>query len=149
MKAGYTREIYVSSSPATAYQALTTGFDKWWTTGCNPIAETGDKITFCFGDSYWLMRASSLVPDHSVELECIEAHHVHEGLSSSILDEWQGTRLKWKIEKHGEKTKIVLVHDGLVPSLECYEVCEQGWDYYFASSLKQYLDTGVGTPFEN
>ena len=149
MDANYTREIIVSNTPSAAYQALTTTFDKWWTTSCNPISETGDKITFRFGSTYWVMRANTLVPDNSVELECIEAHHVHEGLSSSILDEWQGTKLKWKIQKLGEKTKIVLVHEGLVPSLNCYEVCEQGWDYFFVNSLNQYLDTGKGLPFES
>ena len=95
------------------------------------------------------MRANSMVPDQSVELECIEAHHVHDGLSLSILNEWEGTKLRWRIQKQGEKTRIVLVHDGLMPFLNCYGVCEQGWDYFFVKSLKQYLDTGVGSPFEN
>jgi len=149
MAAYYTREIVVSNSPGAAYQALTTAFDKWWTTSCNPISETGDKITFRFGSTYWVMCASSLTTDSSVELECIEAHHVHDGLPSSILDEWKGTKLKWEIQKEEEKTKIILVHEGLTPSLECYEVCEQGWEYFFVNSLKQYLDTGEGSPFEN
>lgn len=149
MNDSYTREIIVSSTPEAAYLALTTGFNKWWTTGCNPISETGDKITFRFGPSYWVMRVNNLIPDNYLELECLEAHHVHEGLPSSILNEWEGTRLKWEILEQGEKIKIVLVHEGLVPSLECYEVCEQGWDYFFVNSLKQYLDTGEGTPFES
>ncbi len=38
---------------------------------------------------------------------------------------------------------------GLVPTLECFEVCAQGWDYFFVNSLKQYLVTGEGSPFEN
>ncbi|TNF98768.1 MAG: SRPBCC domain-containing protein [Gammaproteobacteria bacterium] len=149
MDASYTCEILVSNTPGAAYQALTTGFDKWWTTRCNPIAEAGDKITFWFGSTYWVMHAKSLVPDNLVELECIEAHHVHEGLPSSILNEWLGTKLKWEIIKQGENTKIVIVHEGLIPSLKCYEVCEQGWDHFFVNSLKQYLDTGIGLPFEN
>ncbi len=149
MNTNYTREIVVSNTPVEAYKALTTGFNEWWTTGCNPVSETGDKITFKFGSTYWVMRASNLIPEKLVELECIEAHHVHDGLPSSILNEWKGTKLKWKIQKQEEKTKIVLVHEGLVPSLECYEVCEQGWDYFFVNSLRQYLDTGEGSPFEN
>ena len=149
MSTSYTREIIVSTTPSAAYRALTNGFDKWWTTSCNPISEPGDRITFRFGSTYWVMRANSLVPDNFVELECLEAHHVHEGLPLSILNEWEGTRLRWQIQKHGEKTKIIFVHAGLVPSLDCYEVCEQGWDNFFVSSLKQYLDTGEGSPFEN
>ena len=149
MNASYTREIIVSNAPGEAYQALTTGFDKWWTTSCNPITQTGDIITFRFGPTYWVMCANSLIPDNYVELECIEAHHVHDWLPSSILNEWKGSKLKWEIQKQDKKTKIVLVHEGLKPSLECYEVCEQGWDNFFVNSLKQYLDTGEGSPFEN
>jgi len=149
MNTNYTREIIVSSTPYSAYKALTTGFDKWWTTGCGPVSKTGDEITFKFGSSYWVMQANNLVPGELVELECTEAHHLHDGLPSSILNEWKGSILKWEIQKQGNKTKIVFSHDGLLPSLECYEVCAQGWDYYFVNSLKQYLDTGEGSPFEN
>lgn len=147
MTANYTREIIVSSTPGAAYKALTTDFDKWWTADCNLISESGDKITFRFGLTYWVMRASTLIPDEIVELECIEAHHVHDSLPSSILKEWEGTKLKWEIQKQKEKTKIVFVHEGLMPSLRCFEVCEHGWDYFFVNSLKQYLDTGKGSPF--
>ena len=149
MNTNYTREIIVSSTPYAVYKALTTGFDKWWTTGCNPVSKTGDQITFKFWPSYWVMQASNLVPEELVELECIEAHHLHDGLPSSILNEWKGSILKWEIQKQGKKTKIVFTHEGLVSSLECYEVCVQGWEYFFVNSLKQYLDTGEGSPFEN
>jgi hypothetical protein len=149
MNTNYTREIVVSTTPTEAYKALTTGFKEWWTTDCNPVTDTGDIITFKFGPSYWVMRTNNLVPAKLVELECTEAHHVHDGLPSTILSEWKGSKLIWEILKQDEKTKIVLTHEGLVPSLECYEVCEQGWDYFFVNSLKQYLDTGEGSPFDN
>ena len=145
----YSREIHVSSSPAIAFQALTVGFDKWWTTGADSIAKKGDEIVFQFGPSYWVMRAIQLIPNRLVELECIEAHHVHEGLPSSILNEWKGTSLKWEISENAEHTKIAFIHEGLFPSLHCFEVCEQGWDYYFVNSLKAYLSTGKGSPFEH
>lgn len=149
MEANYTREIIVSNTPVAAYKALTTGFDRWWTTGCNRVSEVGDKITFNFGPSYWVMRVSNLVPEKIVELECIEAHHIHDGLPTSILNEWMDTKLKWEIKEQKEKTKIVFVHEGLMPLLKCFDVCEQGWNYFFVNSLKQYLDTGKGSPFEN
>lgn len=149
MNTNYTREIVVTNTPIEAYKALTTGFDKWWTTDCNQVSKAGGKITFKFGSSYWVMQANNLVPEKLVELECIEAHHIHDGLSSSILNEWNGSKLIWEIQKQEEKTKIVLTHEGPLPSLECYKVCEQGWDYFFVNSLKQYLDTGEGSPFDN
>lgn len=149
MNTDYTREIAVSCSPAEVYKALTADFNKWWTTECNSISNIGDKITFKFGSSYWVMSANNLVAEKLVVLECIEANHIHDGLPSSILKEWIGTKLKWEIQNQGKKSKIVFNHDGLVPSLECYEVCKQGWEYFFVTSLKQYLDTGKGAPFDN
>jgi uncharacterized protein YndB with AHSA1/START domain len=149
MSPSYTREITVSATPEAAYKALTTDFNKWWTIDCNPIHKSGDTITFRFGPSYWKMQAIKLEPSKQVELKCIEAHHIHAGLHLPILDEWEGTTLEWQIEQSTDKTVITLTHEGLVPSLNCYEICEQGWDYFFVSSLKQYLDTGKGMPFED
>lgn len=142
----YTREIIVSSTPGAAYRALTSEFDKWWTAGSGPVNSEGDTVTFKFDTTYWAMRATKLVPEKSVEFECIEAHHVHEGLPASIRKEWEGTKLIWTIQQQGDKTKISFTHEGLVPSLDCYKICEIGWDHFFVNSLKNYLDTGEGYP---
>ncbi|MDQ2874979.1 MAG: hypothetical protein M3Y33_09385 [Actinomycetota bacterium] len=37
-------------------------------------------------------------------------------------------------------------HEGLSPQLECYDMCRAGWDQYLPS-LRDYLETGTGTPF--
>ena len=148
MGSDYSNTINVFNTPEAAYQALTSHFNKWWTTGCNSISDVGDTITFRFGETYWIMRASKLIPNQLIELECIEAYHIHEGLSESIAREWEGTVLKWEIINEDDFTKISMVHQGLIPSLDCFEVCEQGWDHFFTGSLKQYLDTGNGFPFE-
>jgi hypothetical protein len=149
MSNGYTREILVSATPEAAYRALTAGFDKWWTTRCNPISRPGDQTTFRFGSTYWVMVAREVRPHSHVELECVEAHHVHEGLPSSILREWEGTRLRWQVGVQGASTRILFVHEGLLSSLDCYKVCEQGWERFFLKSLKSYLDTGEGMPFDS
>lgn len=144
----YIRSIIVANTPGAAYQALTTGFGKWWTPGSNAITVVGETITFRFDPTYWVMRAISLIPEKYVELECIEAHHIHDGLPSSILEEWAGTKLKWDIRKQEGHTEITLTHEGLEPSLDCYEICEEGWDFFFVNSLKKYLDEGEGSPYE-
>jgi hypothetical protein len=141
----YTREIIVSNTPDAAYRALTSEFGKWWTESSGPINAAGDKVTFRFDPTYWTMRSTKLLPNTIVELECIEAHHIHEGLPASIRKEWEGTKLIWNIQQQGDNTKITFVHD-LIPSLNCYKICEMGWDHFFVSSLKQYLDSGEGTP---
>jgi len=142
----YTREIIVSNTPSAAYRALTSEFNKWWTDSSDPVTAEGDTVMFRFDPTYWTMRATKLMPDINVELECIEAHHIHEGLPASIRKEWEGTKLKWNIQQQEDNTKISFVHEGLVPSLDCYEICEMGWDHFFVNSLKNYLDGGEGDP---
>lgn len=136
----YKREISVTNTARASFRALTLEFDKWWTAGSCPISETGDILTFRFDPTYWTMRVTTLIPDQCVELECIKAHHTHIGLPDSILTEWEGTTLRWEINQHMDHTNIAFVHDGLVPSLKCFKICEAGWDYFFVKRLKSYLD---------
>ncbi len=143
----YTRDIIVSSSPKDAYKALTSEFDKWWTLDSDSVSAVGDTITFKFDTTYWVMCVNTLSSNY-IELECVEAHHIHDGLPSSILKEWEGTKLKWEIREQNGNTKITLTHEGLKPSLDCFEICKEGWDYFFVTSLKKYLDEGKGLPYE-
>ena len=139
----YTREIVVSNTASAAFRALTTEFDKWWTASSAPIADVGDLVTFRFDPTYWTMRVTKLSENQCVELQCVEAQHIHDGLPASILKEWEGTVLRWDIEPEVKLTRIHFLHKGLVPSLNCYEVCEQGWDHFFISSLKRHLDSSA------
>ena len=88
---------------------------------------------FRFGTAWWKMRVANLVPNQYVELECIDANHVHEGLPDSIRTEWVGSRLQWIIQPQAAKTTISMLHDKLVPSLDCYDICVQGWDFFSGS----------------
>lgn len=142
----YCRDIVVSCSAYAAYRAVTCEYDKWWTPDAGSVFSVGDTIKFVFDSTYWLMRANALAPDY-IELECIEACHVHPGLPESIRKEWEGTKLKWKIQEQNGRTKITLKHEGLVPALECFEICKQGWDFFFVSSLEKYLTAGRGLPY--
>lgn len=92
------------------------------------------------------MEARRLEPGKLVELECVDALHVHAGLSQEIRTEWIGTRLLWHLERASEGATVRFEHVGLTPTLLCYDVCQAGWDYFFVASLKSYLDTGKGTP---
>lgn len=41
---------------------------------------------------------------------------------------------------------LVFAHLGLTPQLECYGLCNVGWNQYLAS-LKRYLEEGTGMPY--
>lgn len=146
----YRKSISVSASPQAAYEALTQGIAQWWTRPDRPVAKVGDRAKFTFppGKSYWTFEASKLAPGERVEMNCVEALHLHEGQPDEIQQEWLGTKVIWQIARKGDQTEITLEHIGLKPELLCFDICRQGWDFFFADSLKEYLNTGIGKPHD-
>jgi hypothetical protein len=142
----YKRQIEVKADPKFVFRALTKEIGSWWTPSDKEISAVNDVVTFRFAPTYWTMRVEQYVQDQLLILECIEANHEDKKLPASIREEWLGTKLNWQLEKARDKTKITFIHDGLVPQLECFEICEAGWDYFFVNSLKSYIETGKGHP---
>ncbi len=140
----YQRVIIVSAKPRAAYRALTEEFAEWWAPSSNDITAAGDVVTFRFEPTFWTFRVARLAPERLIELECTDANHVPEGLPETISKEWVGTKIRWTIEPHGSGSKISLIHEGLVPLLGCYGICEAGWDHFFVNSLKAHLDKSAG-----
>jgi hypothetical protein len=44
------------------------------------------------------------------------------------------------------RMRAAVRHEGLSPQLEFCDICRAGWDQYLPS-LRDYLETGTGTPF--
>ncbi len=144
----YKKSIFVKANALETYQALTSGYSQWWTQCDGAFNEVGDRITFRFPphQSYWACEAKKLIPNQYIELECTEAYHILTDKPDASQTEWLGSFLRFNIETTENETRIDFVHEGLTPKLDCYEVCEEGWDHFFVNSLKKYLDTGVGEP---
>jgi len=143
----YQKTIVVKANTERVFAALTRNIEYWWTKPDNAIVKEGDKAKFTFppGRSYWTFEATSLTPNQ-VKLRCVDALHLHEGMPSAIETEWLGSQLIFNMTQKGQSTQIDFEHQGLIPQLHCYEVCENGWDYFFLESLQHYLDTGTGSP---
>jgi len=142
----YSTEMLVSAKPEFVYNAITKEIDKWWTELSNKALQVGEQLTVKFEKTTsWVMTVSEASPNQSLAWKVTEANHDLENISKK--DEWKGTSIKWKIEKNGSGSKITFTHEGLFPALECYEICEGGWDY-FLGSLKNYLETGKGNPYK-
>ncbi|WP_370402061.1 hypothetical protein [Sulfitobacter sp. JB4-11] len=144
----YTRSIQVSASPAASFAAITSGVEHWWTKPDRTIRAVGDRAKFRFPprQSYWTFEAVELKPNAFVKLKCIDALHMLEGFSDTVQTEWLGTSTHWRISAERSGSRIEFTHDGLHPGLQCFDICQAGWDMFFVGSLKAYLDTGQGNP---
>lgn len=59
--------------------------------------------------------------------------------------EWNNTEVVFDLSEQNGKTKIDFTHVGLVPQIECYEVCEKGWDGHI-KALETFVNEGKGIP---
>lgn len=134
---------------AEVFQALTslTGLKGWWTEDCSvaPL-QVGSENTFRFGPTYTVMKVKEVIPNKKIVWECTKHHHIDADLAKS--NEWVGTKLTFQLEEKDKNTHLHFVQEGLTPWLECYSICENKWNYFLKDSLKSYLETGVGGPFQ-
>lgn len=143
----YQHSLTVAAPPAAVYAALTTtdGLRGWWTGQCEGNPAAGGTIEFRFGATYKDMRVERLVPGREVRWLCTRAGIAADALTRK--DEWVGTELVFLMREDGPgRTRLDFEHVGLLPSLECYDLCYRGWQQ-FMGSLRDYLDTGAGAPF--
>jgi uncharacterized protein YndB with AHSA1/START domain len=142
----FQQTLTVAASAADVYAALSTieGVRNWWSQDCDGSSEVGGTIHFRFGTCFNDMRVDRLAPTE-VRWHCTRAHTV--GAAVTNEGEWVGTELVFHLNEAGAgKTRIDFEHVGLVPSLECYDMCLKGWAH-FLNSLQQYVETGEGTPY--
>lgn len=140
----YSASISSHLPPPRIYRIITEEMSKWWTPMSAKFLRPGDVARTNFGaQSYWVFKANVLKEYDFIELICCEANHIHQGLSENIRQEWLNTKLQFKISGEGNNTIIDFTHAGLVPELECFEVCREGWDHFFAGCLKKYLDSAT------
>ena len=68
--------------------------------------------------------------------------------------EWDNTEVVFELSEENarpndlagrSKTKIDFTHIGLVPEIECYDVCEKGWDGHI-NTLVNFINEGKGLP---
>ncbi|MBT8195170.1 MAG: SRPBCC domain-containing protein [Bacteroidia bacterium] len=135
----YEKEILVNCTPEQAFNALTKELILWWGEVDNQIGKAGDGFTIFFGVEGWKFKVIEFEPNAKLTWKCVD------GLVK-FNKEWIGTTLYWTIEEEGDKTKVKLLHDGLVPQFECYDICSTTWDMFITESLKNYLETGKGNP---
>ncbi len=148
-QANYKKTINVQATPDHVFKALTTEMDRWWTTETDgSLSSIGGRIKVDFppNNGHWTFEATALSPGEIVELKCIDAHHVVAGQPAEIEKEWLGTTLRWQIMAQGDTSYVKFEHQGLTPQLHCYDICNEGWGFFFATSFAAYLNEGTGMP---
>ncbi|MDT0608146.1 hypothetical protein [Croceitalea rosinachiae] len=142
----YMQSVLISGSNDKIFGALTVGIDKWWGEVNQQANNLGSIFKVSFGEAFWVFKVTHLERDSTITWECIESNQVHAGLKG-VREEWLGTKLHWNItSKDNQTTNVDFLHEGLVPTFNCYDVCSKAWDYFITDSLKSYIEEGIGKP---
>ncbi len=139
----FTATITVDRSPKEVFDAIN-NVREWWS---GEIDGSTDKLGAEFKYQYQDMHRSSqkiteLVPGKKV------VWHVVDSRLNFVKDktEWNGTDIVFEIARKDDKTRLRFTHVGLVPALECYGACSEGWSFYIKDSLRKLIITGKGKP---
>lgn len=141
----FTTSFLVGQTPEEAYAAINR-VREWWTGEPGVEGSTdklGDEFTYRYGDiHYSKQKVTELIPGQKIVWRVIDSN------LSFIKDtgEWNGTTITFEITKQGEQTQIRFTHLGLVPEIECFNDCSEGWTYYVEDSLMNFITIGKGQP---
>jgi len=142
MSNDYTATISVAATPQQAYEAIN-DVPGWWGRITGSTTSAGDEFVYVVpGLHYSGFRVTDLQPGRRIEWL----------VTGSYLDfiadkqEWNGSTVRFDIREADGGSEIVFTHEGLRPEVECYEACTNAWSTYVRVSLKEFIETGTGTP---
>jgi len=138
--ADYTAIMTLNVSAADAFKSIQ-HVAGWWTADFTGQSEKrGDVFTVRFGETFITLKIVELVPDKKIGWQVIDCY------KHWLKDkkEWKDTKINWEISADNNATTIHFTHLGLVPGIECYQVCEKAWNFYLKESLYKLLAMGEG-----
>jgi activator of Hsp90 ATPase-like protein len=135
----YHKTILVNASATEAIKRISE-INHWWIKDFSGNADKlNDKFTVPFGDpSFVDFVISEFIPGKKVVWKCTDCY-LHWFKDKK---EWNNTEVVFELSNENGKTKIDFTHIGLVPQIECYEVCEKGWNGHI-DDLAKFINEGV------
>lgn len=138
----YTCSIQGSVPAKEAYDKIAR-VSEWWAKNFEGNAQKlGDTFTVRFGETFVDFKISEAVPDRRIvwQVANCNLHWLKD------KTEWNGTSVAWDLSPSNGTTTVTLTHHGLTPEVECYGVCENGWNGHVQNSFLQFLIGGKGVP---
>jgi hypothetical protein len=131
--------ILVNQTPKEVFDAIN-NVSAWWQGEVKGSTnKLGDEFTYRMKEHHFSkQRIVEMIPGKKV------VWLVTESQLNFINDknEWAGTKISFEISEINNKTQLRFTHIGLVPDVECYGACSNGWNQLIQQSLSSLITTG-------
>lgn len=146
MSDDYYAELTLDRPPHEVYSAVNRVRDWWMADILGTNDHVGEEFSYhVAGKHYCKMRVTELVPDRKIVWTVVES----EMTFVADANEWVGTALTFEFVPTATGTELRFTHVGLVPQIECFDICFSAWQHYIGESLRSNLTTGFGLPNSN
>ncbi|MEP6750979.1 MAG: SRPBCC domain-containing protein [Bacteroidota bacterium] len=141
-KQDFNCSITANVNAEEAMMAISHVYD-WWTKDFTGRAEKlNDEFTISFGETFVKIKITTLIPDTKVVWTVTDCY-LHWLKDKT---EWKKTKIIFDISTENNQTTVHFTHQGLLPEVECYDMCVKGWTQYIPGSLLKLMKEGVGQP---
>ena len=137
----YSASFTTPAAADNAARTITDELEHWWSTR---IERRANGFTTRFNNSHATFEFELDNTALAFSWTCTDAHMIMEDVPDAA--EWVGTRLIWQITPTETGCAVQLTHQGLGPSLPCYDICTRGWAHFFETSLRDHLNGKSGAP---
>ncbi len=140
----YHCSITANVSAQDAFDSVCRVSDWWGRDIEGPTKNDGDIFTIHFATTFVTFKITEAISGKKIIWHVTDAYV--DIASVSDKTEWRGTQIVWEFSPEKDSMRIDMTHVGLTPEVECFTICEKGWDFYIKESLYKLLTEGKGMP---
>lgn len=139
----YTATILVDNTPEEVFNAIN-NVRGWWSEEIEGSTDKlNDEWSYHYQDVHRCkMKIVEFIPDKKVSWLVMDNYFSF----TKDKHEWKGNKIKFEISEKGNQTLLLFTQIGLVPSYECFDICQGAWNTYILKSLYNLITTGNGQP---